>query len=100
MSEEEIKEDAGYYWSEARTLAPVSDMSLEAIRQADVANIMWKTREDGLVRLCDMADSHLRNAALMLMGMGYQRYRASDEIKIKWLTVFAMEWKRRHPELG
>lgn len=55
----------------------------------------WKTREGELIPVHEMQDSHLRNCALFLMGMGYQRCVASDMIRIKWLSVFRMEWERR-----
>lgn len=71
-------------------------------RQVDEASsldtadhVFWKDKEGHLHRIQDMADQHLRNTALMLMGLGYQAYSAPDHLKILWLTTFRMEWKRR-----
>ena len=61
----------------------------------DISSLRWKTKAEGIIRLGDMPDSHLRNAALMLMGLGYQTYKAPDHIKVKWLTAFRLEWERR-----
>lgn len=55
----------------------------------------WKTRRGELIRVTDMADSHLRNSALFLMGMGYSLCIASDEARIFWLTILRIEWERR-----
>lgn len=60
-----------------------------------IPRLRWMQRNGTLIRLGDMADSHLRNTALMLMGLGYQRYHKDDAIKIKWLTALRMEWERR-----
>lgn len=66
----------------------------------NVSDILWK-QSDGRppIRLGDMEDSHLRNAALMLMGLGYQKWHGPDYLKIRWLTVMRMEWEKRHPPL-
>jgi len=78
-------------------LADLSEKQLVRIEKkaGDVSSLMWKTRDAGLIRLGDMDDWHLRNTALMLMGMGYQTYHASDELKIRWLTALRLEWERR-----
>jgi len=60
-----------------------------------VGNLWWTPKDKVPIRLGDMADSHLRNAALMLMGLGYQVYNVSDVIKVQWLTAMRMEWERR-----
>lgn len=60
-----------------------------------VSKLLWKAKEEGLIALKDMDDHHIRSAALMLIGMGYQTYRAPDELKVRWLTAFRIEWERR-----
>lgn len=55
----------------------------------------WKTREGELIPVHEMQDSHLRNTALFLMGLGYQKCNIDDRIKVAWLNVFRMEWERR-----
>lgn len=55
----------------------------------------WKTKEGELILVCDMADSHLRNAALFLMGMGYQKCNLGDEPRVIWLRILRTEWERR-----
>lgn len=60
-----------------------------------ISKFTWKTKEGKLIRVRDMADSHLRNTAMMLAGFGYQDYHTSDECKIIWLRVLKMEWDRR-----
>ena len=65
------------------------------IRPDNLQNLYWRTRDEGLIRIGDMPDAHLRNIALMLMGMGYQTWSGPDEIKILWLTAFRLEWERR-----
>lgn len=58
-------------------------------------NCYWRTRDGKVIAIPDMADSHLRNAALFLMGMGYQRTVAKPEKAVIYLTMFRMEWERR-----
>lgn len=60
-----------------------------------IGRLMWKSRDGKLTRLQNMADSHLRNTALMLMGFGFSKYNAPDSIKIIWLTALRVEWQRR-----
>lgn len=55
----------------------------------------WKTRDGRLIKVYQMTDSHLRNAALFLMGMGYQNCTAPSELRIFWLTILRREWERR-----
>jgi len=61
----------------------------------NLANIAWKTADRKIIPVKDMEDLHLRNCALFLMGMGYQKCIAPEPIRIAWLTVFRMEWARR-----
>lgn len=81
-------------------LAPLDQADIEMIKDSriKVEDLQWLTREEGYIRLGMMQDSHLRNAALMLMGLGYQQYKAPDDLKIRWLTAFRMEWQRRMDE--
>lgn len=65
------------------------------IVETNLQNIYWRTKEGQLIAIKNMNDSHLRNTALMLMGMGYQVYNVSDNIKILWLTALKIEWHRR-----
>lgn len=69
-------------------------------RQISTADILWRTRDEGLIRLGDMRDDHLRNCALMLIGMGYQTWgaRQPDDLKVRWLTILRLEWERRMRE--
>lgn len=62
---------------------------------ADSSNLLWKSKDGKLTKVKDMTDQHLRNTALVLMGMGYQVYNVSDELKIRWLSVLRLEWERR-----
>lgn len=55
----------------------------------------WKTKYGELIPISQMADSHLRNAALFLMGLGYQKCVANDEVRVVWLKIFRTEWERR-----
>jgi len=79
----------------------IPEMGLDLIDPGQVdgddalAQLRWRSKDGSFTRIIDMADSHLRNTALMLMGMGYQKYNAPDNIKVKWLTIFRMEWERR-----
>lgn len=85
---------------EPQELAPLETGALAAVevRLYDVSDLMWKTSEGNLIPLKMMADSHLRNTALMLMGMGYQTYRAPDDLKVRWLTALRIEWEKRMAE--
>jgi hypothetical protein len=60
-----------------------------------LGSIKWKTAEGEVIFIKDMTDSHLRNAALFLMGMGYRRCIATESQRVTYLTVFRMEWERR-----
>lgn len=65
------------------------------VRANNLQNIYWRTKEGDIISIQRMADSHLRNTALMLMGMGYQVYNVSERLKILWLTALRLEWERR-----
>lgn len=66
----------------------------------DISDLKWRMKDYSLIRLGDMTDDHLRNTALMLIGMSHQRYRAPDSVRIKWLTALRMEWEKRVRERG
>jgi hypothetical protein len=85
---------------EPQELAPLSDgdIGLVKVNVIDVSDLMWQTRDEGFIPLKMMPDSHLRNTALMLMGMGYQQYNADDDLKVRWLTAIRMEWEKRIQE--
>lgn len=85
---------------EPQELAPLESGAMAAVDVGlyDVSDLMWRTSEGQLIPLKMMADSHLRNTALMLMGMGYQTYRATDELKVRWLTALRIEWEKRMAE--
>ncbi len=55
----------------------------------------WKTSDGRVVAVPDMSDSHLRNAALFLMGMGFRKSSANPDKAVIYLTIFRMEWERR-----
>jgi hypothetical protein len=65
------------------------------VRPNNLQNIYWRTKEGELIALQDMHDDHLRNTALMLMGMGYQKYFAPERVKVLWLMALRLEWERR-----
>lgn len=65
------------------------------VRENNLQNIYWRTKEGDIISIQRMADSHLRNTALMLMGMGYQVYNVSERLKILWLTALRLEWECR-----
>lgn len=85
---------------EPQALAPLNQRDLELVqsKHVDVSDLMWQTRDEGLIPLRMMADSHIRNTALMLIGMGYQKYEATEGHKIRWLMALRMEWEKRMAE--
>lgn len=56
---------------------------------------LWKTATGRQIAIENMADTHLRNAALFLMGMGYQKCIAPNNVRVVWLSIFRREWERR-----
>jgi hypothetical protein len=56
---------------------------------------LWRTATGDLILVESMADNHLRNAAMFLMGMGYAKCNASPIQCVAWLVVFRKEWERR-----
>lgn len=71
------------------------DIYLSDVRTNNLHNIYWSTREGQLVSLTQMTDEHLRNVALMLIGMGYQAYRCPQRLRVLWLSALRLEWERR-----
>jgi|SRR5678816_1618231 hypothetical protein len=65
------------------------------VREDNLHNLYWRTREGELIAVPNLHDRHLRNIALMLMGFGYQQFLKPDHIKILWLTALRMEWDTR-----
>lgn len=67
----------------------------------DISSLVWIQKDKTPIRLGDMDDSHLRNTALMLLGMGYQTWNGpSLQTKIRWLSAIRMEWEKRHPRFN
>lgn len=56
---------------------------------------LWRTADGRLIAVQDMADNHLRNAAMFLMGMGYAKCIAADNVRVVWLRILRIEWERR-----
>ena len=71
------------------------DIDIKNITLDMLSQLKWRTKEGALIRLYDMDDAHLRNASLMLIGMGFQDFNVPNDIKVAWLTAFRMEWERR-----
>lgn len=76
-------------------LVVLDDIDLVDKQGLNVSELVWTQKYGIPIKLGDMTDHHLRSTALMLMGMGYQRYRVRDQLKIKWLTAIRMEWEKR-----
>lgn len=55
----------------------------------------WRTKYGELIPISRMADSHVRNAALFLMGMGYTKCVADTKVRVVWLKILVTEWERR-----
>lgn len=56
---------------------------------------LWKTADGELVAVENMADTHLRNTAMFLMGFGYRKCIAAAEVRVVWLRILRIEWERR-----
>ena len=56
---------------------------------------LWKTADGELIAVENMADTHLRNAAMFLMGFGYRKCIAVSEVRVVWLRILRIEWERR-----
>ena len=56
---------------------------------------LWKTAEGRLIPVELLPDSHLRNIALFLMGMGFRRCIAANEVRVVWLRILRVEWEHR-----
>ena len=79
-------------------LVVLDDIDLVDTGGLNVSELVWTQKYGTPIKLGDMSDHHLRSTALMLMGMGYQKYRVPDQLKIKWLTAIRMEWEKRMRE--
>jgi hypothetical protein len=60
-----------------------------------LSTLQWRMADGNTIYIKDMEDSHVRNAALFLMGMGYRKCYASESQRVTYLTVFRLEWERR-----
>jgi hypothetical protein len=58
---------------------------------SNLQNIYWRQKDRQLISIQKMDDQHLRNTALMLIGMGYQAYHCPDRLRVLWLTALRME---------
>jgi len=67
----------------------------ESLIPDSLSRIIWKTRENELIRITELPDAHLRNIGLFLMGLGYTSCILPDRKRILWLTVLRLEWERR-----
>jgi len=67
----------------------------DSVVEDKIKGLCWKTKEGDLIPVSEMRDSHLRNAALFLMGLGYTTCVASTERKVVWLSILRKEWERR-----
>jgi len=72
-----------------------SELLSADIRESNLQNLYWRNKEGRLLNIKDMPDSYLRNIALMLIGMGYQRYECDNRLRVLWLAAFRLEWERR-----
>lgn len=61
----------------------------------NLSKIKWRTKDRRIIPISELADTHLRNIALFLMGLGYSTCVASEESRIFWLSILRMEWERR-----
>lgn len=56
---------------------------------------LWRTADGRYIPVEEMADNHLRNAAMFLMGMGYAKCIATPQQCVVWLRIFRIEWEQR-----
>jgi len=82
---------------ETLELAPIEQIDITRVneKKKNISDLVWITKEKQTIKLGDIENSHLRNIALMLMGMGYQIYICRDEARVLWLTALRMEWEKR-----
>lgn len=57
--------------------------------------VKWRTKDGQIMLVSEMTDSHLRNTALFLMGMGYTTCIAREDRRVIFLTALRIEWERR-----
>lgn len=57
--------------------------------------VCWRTRDGQVIPISQLRDSHLRNIALFLMGMGYSECVADKKVRVVWLAALSYEWQRR-----
>lgn len=67
----------------------------ETITKDILSKIQWRTKDRRYIYVKDMEDKHLRNSALFLMGLGYEKCVTTEPVRIAWLKIFRMEWERR-----
>lgn len=76
--------------SDLRTLT--SDELGEVLSgKKEPGSVMW----DENISVKYMADPHLKNAALKLMGFGNEEYDAEEIVKERWITLLRLEWGKR-----
>jgi hypothetical protein len=67
----------------------------KSIRVDKVGQLRWQCRDGKIIVLKEMEDRHLRNASLVLMGLGYVEISIPDKIRVMWLSALRTEWERR-----
>lgn len=74
-------------------LAPLHQRDLDLVLNNDleVSQLEWTET----TKLSMMADEHIKNAALKLMGFGKEEYIGDDELKARWLVALRLEWQKR-----
>lgn len=71
-----------------------TDVEGELIKD-DNGKWLWRTADGRMVAVENMTDSHLRNTALFLMGMGFRKCIAFDNVRVVWLRILRLEWEHR-----
>ena len=71
------------------------DITAHDLEEDQLQNVYWRSKEGNTVNIQHIADSYLRNIALMLIGMGYSTYHCTDRNKVLWLSALRLEWERR-----